>query len=102
MHLPSNLSGERTMKTLLTTAALVLLVSPAALAAPPEGKGKPEGVGASQAAPSQAQTADESPAKQCRAERERMGVEAFRAKYGTNPNKANAFGKCVSQKARGS
>jgi hypothetical protein len=26
--------------------------------------------------------------------------EAFRAKYGTNANKRNAFGKCVSQKAK--
>jgi hypothetical protein len=39
-------------------------------------------------------------AKECAAERESLGVEAFRAKYGTNANKRNAFGKCVSGKAK--
>ena len=38
-------------------------------------------------------------AKACKAERE-AGEEAFRTKYGTNENDRNAFGKCVSQKAR--
>ena len=35
-------------------------------------------------------------AKTCKAERA-LGVDAFTAKYGTNKNKANAFGKCVSK-----
>ena len=35
-------------------------------------------------------------AKACKAERA-QNPEAFRTKYGTNPNKRNAFGKCVSQ-----
>jgi len=41
-------------------------------------------------------------AKQCRAERGTTSAtrEAFAAKYGTNANKSNAFGKCVSKKAR--
>ena len=41
-------------------------------------------------------------AKQCKAERgtTEASREAFRQKYGTNANKANAFGKCVSAKAR--
>ena len=41
-------------------------------------------------------------AKQCRAERGETSAtrEAFALKYGTNANKKNAFGKCVSQKAR--
>ncbi len=39
-------------------------------------------------------------ARQCRAERKEIGTTAFREKYGTNRNKRNAFGKCVSQKAR--
>jgi hypothetical protein len=39
-------------------------------------------------------------AKDCRAEREEIGVEAFRDKYGANDNKRNAFGKCVSQTVR--
>ncbi len=37
-------------------------------------------------------------AKECGAERS-ADAEAFRQKYGTNANKRNAFGKCVSQKA---
>ena len=36
-------------------------------------------------------------AKKCKAERESMGADAFKAKHGTNKNKANAFGKCVSK-----
>jgi FtsZ-interacting cell division protein ZipA len=38
--------------------------------------------------------------RECRAERETTGREAFRLKYGTNENGKNAFGKCVSQKAK--
>ena len=36
-------------------------------------------------------------AKACKAERASLGAQAFRSKYGTNRNKANAFGKCVSK-----
>ncbi len=39
-------------------------------------------------------------ARACRAERKDMGTDAFRAKYGTNRNKRNAFGKCVSAHVR--
>lgn len=39
-------------------------------------------------------------AKECAAEREEMGRAAFNAEHGTNANKRNAFGKCVSKKAR--
>ncbi len=38
-------------------------------------------------------------AKYCKALRESKGVEAFGALYGTNPNKKNAYGKCVSKTA---
>ena len=38
-------------------------------------------------------------AKTCRAERA-LDSDAFRNKYGTNHNKRNAFGKCVSKHAR--
>jgi MYXO-CTERM domain-containing protein len=38
-------------------------------------------------------------AKKCKAERA-LDPEAFREQYGTNPNKHNAFGKCVSAHAR--
>lgn len=43
--------------------------------------------------------AEVSAAKDCRTERN-LGATAFKAKYGTNPNKSNAFGKCVSAKAK--
>jgi hypothetical protein len=39
-------------------------------------------------------------AKACKAERTALGDAAFKAKYGTNANKANAFGKCVSSKSK--
>jgi ABC-type proline/glycine betaine transport system substrate-binding protein len=39
-------------------------------------------------------------ATECKAERADMGAEAFAAKYGTNRNGKNAFGKCVSTKAK--
>ena len=37
--------------------------------------------------------------RMCREERQ-ADAEAFKEKYGTNRNKSNAFGKCVSQTAR--
>jgi hypothetical protein len=40
------------------------------------------------------------PARVCMAEREEMGDEAFAEEHGVNDNKANAFGKCVSEEAR--
>jgi len=47
----------------------------------------------------QREEAEDNAAKQCKSERE-LDAEAFAAKYGTNANKRNAFGKCVSQQAR--
>jgi hypothetical protein len=41
-----------------------------------------------------------SPAAQCRAERSAMGVTNFKNTYGTNADKSNAFGKCVSKHAK--
>ena len=40
------------------------------------------------------------PARVCKAQREEMGEEAFAEEHGVNDNKANAFGKCVSEEAR--
>lgn len=40
-----------------------------------------------------------SPAQLCKAER-KLDPAAFKAHYGTNHNKSNAFGKCVSAKAK--
>jgi ribonuclease E len=41
----------------------------------------------------------QNPAWICKFEREQMGADAFAEEYGTNENKANAFGKCVSREA---
>ena len=43
--------------------------------------------------------ADVSAAKACKTER-KADPAAFREKYGTNKNKRNAFGKCVSKQAK--
>jgi hypothetical protein len=37
-------------------------------------------------------------AKECAAERREVGRDAFAEEHGTNANKRNAFGKCVSRK----
>ncbi len=42
---------------------------------------------------------DVNSAKECRAE-QKADPAAFAQKYGTNANKRNAFGKCVSQKSK--
>ena len=38
-------------------------------------------------------------ARTCKAERKSIGDAAFKTKYGTNADKSNAFGKCVSKLA---
>jgi hypothetical protein len=42
----------------------------------------------------------ENAARECRALKAAMGTENFRNEFGTNHNKRNAFGKCVSRKSR--
>src|SRR3989442_5285074 len=44
-------------------------------------------------------SATKNAAKECAGELKSLGAKAFAAKYGTNPNKSNAFGKCVSSHA---
>lgn len=39
-------------------------------------------------------------AKQCSTQRTAMGAAAFKLLYGTNANRSNAFGKCVSKLAQ--
>jgi hypothetical protein len=71
------------MRRLLLVAALVAaVVVPTVLAADP------------------APADFKSPAKYCKAVRESKGKDAFAELYGTNKNKKNAFGKCVSQTAK--
>ncbi len=45
-------------------------------------------------------TPKENAAQACKAERTAMGEEMFATTYGTNANKKNAFGKCVSQRKK--
>jgi hypothetical protein len=40
-------------------------------------------------------------ARTCKAERKDTGADAFKAKYATNKNKSNAFGKCVAKHTHG-
>ncbi len=70
-------------QALIACAAGALLVAPGATAKPDK-------------------TDRTSAAKECRAERGSTDAtrEAFRAKYGTNKNHKNAFGKCVSSTAK--
>ena len=71
------------MARLLTICVLlVALAAPAALAADPT--------------PADFKNA----AQYCKAARTAKGVEAFGTQYGTNKDKKNAFGKCVSQTAK--
>jgi hypothetical protein len=51
------------------------------------------------AADQASQSATINAAKQCKDER-KADAAAFKEKYGTNKNKRNAFGKCVSAKAK--
>jgi len=80
------------VKILVTALAALVLTVPAALAAPPEGRGKPQQAGAASN-----QDPNKNAAKRCKAERQAMGAQPFADKYGTNRNKRNAFGKCVSK-----
>jgi hypothetical protein len=49
--------------------------------------------------PSSASSSANSASAQCRAERSAMGEANFKSTYGTNANRSNAFGKCVSRQA---
>jgi hypothetical protein len=82
-------------KWFVAAAALVIFGIPAAYGAATPSNQTPK-----PATASQAQNADKSAAKTCKAERQSMGVEAFAKKYGTNHNLRNAFGKCVSSKSK--
>jgi dihydroxyacetone kinase len=100
-------------KALLVAVAIAAIIVPAALAdAPAQSpaaycKANPSLIGdgktyknfgacvAAQAAKQEANTTNA--AKTCKAERASIGDDAFATKYGTNKNKKNAFGRCVSK-----
>ena len=90
------LKGETSMtKWLVAAVAIVIVAMPVASAASlSQDKPKPVATAQTQSAEGQAE-------KACKAERNSLGVEAFSKKYGTNHNKRNAFGKCVSGKSKG-
>ena len=50
----------------------------------------------------EAEKAEKNAAKECKKLRgtDAQSIAAFKEKYGTNKNKANAFGKCVSKLAK--
>jgi hypothetical protein len=80
-----SMKGLTDMKRLIMTAlAMGLLAAPAGATAKPTNTDRTNA------------------AQECRAERGSTAAtrEAFRVKYGTNANKSNAFGKCVSRRAR--
>jgi hypothetical protein len=81
-------------RTLIVVAAFLALAVPAALAAPPADKGKPESPGNSATAPGQQAT--KNAAKKCKDMR-KNDASSFASLYGT---KRNAFGKCVSVQAK--
>jgi len=127
------------MKRFLIAVAVLALAAPAAHAVPPAGKGKPDTSSSSSSTPSTAALCKaqrnsmgmtafralyaptgtpkaamdaclakvstqvtetfKNAAKECKAERAK-DADAFAAKWGTNANKKNAFGKCVSSKAK--
>ncbi len=81
-------------RILIVLAVFLTLAVPAALAAPPADKGKPDNPGNSAAAPGQQAT--KNAAKHCKDMR-KNSASSFQALYGTKPN---AFGKCVSALAK--
>src|SRR5262249_17731739 len=72
--------GRPHMKRMLLALAVVALAAPFAALAAGSGNGA-------------------SPAQACKTEQTAMGNDAFKALYGTNADKSNAFGKCVAKKA---
>ena len=97
----------RCVAQLAREARAVRLAAAKTCAAKAKGKGK--GVAKAKAACVAAKTktelkqqidATKNAAHACKAERQSMGAEAFATTYGTNTNQRNAFGKCVSKKAK--
>ena len=74
--------GFHVKRSVVVCALVAAMIAPAALAADP--------------VPADFKNA----AKYCKAVRASKGVEAFQTQYGTNTNKKNAFGKCVSATAK--
>ena len=91
---------SRFVKTALVLAVVLLVVISAALAVPPADRGKPDRGQQAKSTQSSEGEKKANPARTCKAERASMGADAFNERYGTNANKRNAFGKCVSKHAK--
>ena len=92
---------SRLVKAALAFAGVLLVVISAAFAVPPADRGKPDrGQQQAKSARSSGGEKKANPARTCKAERATVGLAAFNERYGTNANKRNAFGKCVSQHAK--
>jgi len=92
----SGLDKRTIVAVLLVLALAFSVIVSAALAVPPSDRGASD---SARARASQSSGAEKSPAKLCKAERAAPGAQ-FAEKYGTNANLRNAFGKCVSGKAK--
>jgi hypothetical protein len=110
-HTTANVKIEKAAKTSASASCTAERTADPAAFAQKYGSGKNDknayGKCVSQTAKAQAnaaeksqQKADVNAAKVCKAERTQLGNQAFADKYGTNHNKRNAFGKCVSQHAK--
>ena len=88
------------LRSRTSTARAPRSATPSASASPQKAKAKEA---AADEQDQQDATAFKNAAKACDAERgdTTESRAAFAEKYGTGPNKRNAFGKCVSKKARG-
>ncbi len=80
-------------------AVAVLATAPIALAKHGNGNGNGNGQGHGHAN-GHAHAHGKSAAQLCREQRRQMGAQAFAQLYGTNHNRRNAFGKCVSRHPR--
>jgi hypothetical protein len=90
--------GRILLRGVLAVSIILAVVVSAAHAVPPadRGNGKENQPGTVSQAPASRDNA----AKKCKAERGSLGEKVFADKYGTNANKRNAFGKCVSKYAK--
>ena len=81
------------MKRLLVLTVLFALAAPAAYAAPPSDKGKPDTTGSSS-------DSGQGPAALCKEQLKTMGAQNFQSTYAPTGKGKNAFGKCVSSQSQ--
>jgi hypothetical protein len=92
--------GRILLRGVLAISIVLSVVVSAAHAVPPADRGSGNSKGNQPGTVSQVPTGQDTASKKCKAERASLGEKAFADKYGTNANKRNAFGKCVSKHAK--